>query len=779
MIDSSSLKKIAHVRLTKQGTWEEPHLLVDHIRGVAQLAGKFASGFGNEDWGRLSGLWHDLGKYKREFQDYIRKASGFDSDEAGEGGPGRVDHSIVGALWARERYGEDAPSFWRTLGYLIAGHHAGLPDWSHVIGVGGALGDRMHDRSHLEAALEGDPPVDILQATLAESPPGGKVPSVESDGELGKQLHLWIRMLFSCLVDADFLDTEEYMNPSDARRRKNTGIGLSEAKVKLDAHLAKLSRESPDSVVNRARRDILAECRAKAALEPGLFSLTVPTGGGKTLAGMAFAIEHALTHDKKRIVVAIPYTSIIEQTAETYRKVFGEDAVVEHHSNLDPARETQRSKLASENWDAPIIVTTNVQLFESLFASRTSACRKLHNLINSVIILDEAQIQPVGLLEPIVCAMRGLVGYFGASIVLSTATQPALAEKIESGTARLSGFTEGSVREIIGDPVGLSRSLRRVEIHRREQGGGPPSWTEIASEIEAHERVLCIVNTRRDCRELHALLPEGTIHLSALMCPEHRSEVVARIKSKLAAGGPIRVVSTQLVEAGVDIDFPVVYRALAGLDSIAQAAGRCNREGRLNEEGRLGEVIVFDAPKPAPSGSLRKGQDAGAEMLRLWSEEVARLDPAVYSRYFKLFYGKANSFDEKGIIALLAGPDVQDAKIQFRSAASRFSMIEDGGQRAIICRYKGARATADPSKSADSLATKIESFGPDRATIRMLQRYAVNVPVRVFNALLEMGAVREMKNMDGLYVQSRPGLYDPVFGLKLEGPEFDPLDFIA
>ena len=770
---------IAHVRKGTNLKWEAPHYLEDHVHGVADLAEQFSATFGNGDWGRLAGLWHDLGKYQPEFQEYIRRASGFEADESKEGGPGRVDHSIVGALWARKRYEDIAPTFGQVLGYLIAGHHAGLPDWSHVIGIGGALGDRLRDESRLEAVLKTVPPESILQAALAESPPGGKAPSAECDGELKKQFHLWVRMLFSCLVDADFLDTEAYMTPADARRRNNKGIDIREAKFRLDTFLERLSRAAPDTPVNRARQEILAECRSSAAKAPGLFSLTVPTGGGKTLAGMAFAIDHALAHDKRRIVVAIPYTSIIEQTAEIYRKVFGEDAVVEHHSNLDPARETQRSKLASENWDAPIIVTTNVQLFESLFASRTSACRKLHNLVNSVIILDEAQIQPVGLLEPIVCAMRGLVGYFGASIVLSTATQPALAEKIESGTARLSGFAEGSVREIIGDPVGLSRSLRRVEIHRREQGGGPPSWAEIASEIETHERVLCIVNTRRDCRDLHALLPKGTIHLSALMCPEHRSEVVASIKSILAAGEPIRVVSTQLVEAGVDIDFPVVYRALAGLDSIAQAAGRCNREGRLNEEGRLGEVIVFDAPKPAPSGSLRKGQDAGAEMLRLWSEEVARLDPAVSSRYFKLFYGKANSFDEKGIIALLAGPDVQDAKIQFRSAASRFSMIEDGGQRAIVCRYEGARATADPSQSADSLATKIESFGPDRATIRMLQRYAVSVPVRVFTALVDMGAVREMKNMDGLYIQSRPGLYDPVFGLRLEGPEFDPLDFIA
>jgi CRISPR-associated endonuclease/helicase Cas3 len=779
MSDNGSLLTIAHARIGKEGAWEKPHLLVDHINGVAQLAGKFASSFGNEDWGQLAGLWHDLGKYKPEFQDYIRKVTGYDIDEACEGGPGRVDHSIVGALWARQQYGDYAPSFWRTLAYLIAGHHAGLPDWSHEIGIGGALADRLRDASHLSAAMAGDPPAEILQTQLAMTPPGGRAPSADGDDELGKQLHLWIRMLFSCLVDADFLDTEAYMNPADSRRRNGSGISLNEAKAKLDAHLRGLALSAPDTSVNIARQKILSECRAKAGSEPGLFSLTVPTGGGKTLAGMAFALEHALAHGKKRVVVAIPYTSIIEQTAETYRTVFGDDSVIEHHSNLDPNRETPSSKLASENWDAPIIVATNVQLFESLFSSRTSACRKLHNLVDSVIILDEAQIQPVGLLEPIVCAMRGLVEYFGASIVLSTATQPALAGKIESGTARLSGFAVGSVREIISNPAGFSKSLRRVEIVRRKRGEEAPSWADIAAEVESEERVLCIVNTRKDCRELHGLLPEGTIHLSALMCPEHRSEIVANIKSKLSEGGQIRVVSTQLVEAGVDIDFPVVYRALAGLDSIAQAAGRCNREGLLNNEGRLGKVIVFDTPKPAPPGALRKGQDTGEEMLRLWPEEVARLDPEAFKKYFKLFYGRANSFDEKGIMRLLAGPDVQEAKIQFRSAATKFSMIEDGGQRAVVCSYYSARSIANPSLSADSLAAKIEAFGPDRATMRRLQRYTVNVPSRVFNTLLEMGAVRGVKNVDGLYIQSRPGLYDPVFGLRLEGPKFDPLDFIA
>lgn len=770
---------IAHARRGKDGSWEPPHCLGDHVQGVAALAEQFAAVFGNGDWGRLAGLWHDLGKYQPDFQDYIRKRSGFEEDEANEGGPGRVDHSIVGALWAMRRYGADGENLGRALAYLIAGHHAGLPDWSHVIGTGGALSDRLRDDTNLMAALKAGPPEEILDAALAESPLGGKLPTAEGDRLLTNNLHLWIRMLFSCLVDADFLDTEGYMTPANAGQRKKERLELSEAKRRLDASLAELARKAPDTTVNRVRQEILAECRSAAKLAPGVFSLTVPTGGGKTLAGMSFALEHALAYSKRRIVVAIPYTSIIEQSAEVYRSAFGPDAVIEHHSNLDPDRETTASRLATENWDAPIIVTTNVQLFESLFASRSSACRKLHNLADSVIILDEAQVFPVGFLEPAVEAMKGLVEFFGVTIVLSTATQPALSGTIESGQARLNGFAENSVREIISDPASLARRLKRVEIVRHAKGDAPVSWEEIADEMKKEEQVLCIVSSRRDCRELHALLPDGSIHLSALMCPEHRSEVIARIKDDLKNGRPIRVVSTQLVEAGVDLDFPVVYRALAGLDSIAQAAGRCNREGRLAEKGRLGKVVVFTPPRDAPPGILRKGQDAGREMFRLHPDDSVSLNPEAFTEYFRLFYGRVNSFDEKGIMGLLAGPDICETKIQFRTAASKFSLIEDGGQRSIIVWFNGERSKSDNSLSSQALAAKIEDFGPDRATLRRLQRYSVNVPLRVFEALRDSGAIRAIKGMDGLFIQSLPGLYDEVFGLRLEGPVLSPQDFMA
>jgi CRISPR-associated endonuclease/helicase Cas3 len=343
--------------------------------------------------------------------------------------------------------------------------------------------------------------------------------------------------------------------------------------------------QAPPTPVNVIRKEVLTACREAARDAAGLYSLTVPTGGGKTLSGLAFALEHAVRHGKSRIVYVIAYTSIIEQTAQVLSEIFGPENVVEHHSNLAPERETERSRLASENWDAPILVTTNVQFFESLYAARSSRCRKLHNLVNSVVILDEAQLLPPELLTPCVDVLNHLTRHYGVTVLLSTATQPALP-----------GLDPA--REIVPDKIRLYETLKRTEIRFPDSLQEPTDWETVAEELRRHEQALCVVNTRRDCYDLFRLMPEGTIHLSALMCGEHRSQVIAEIKRHLKEGAPCRVISTQLVEGGVDLDFPVVYRALAGLDSIAQAAGRCNREGRLNAEGRLGVVRVFVPPKP-------------------------------------------------------------------------------------------------------------------------------------------------------------------------------------
>ncbi|NTU53810.1 MAG: DEAD/DEAH box helicase, partial [Chlorobiaceae bacterium] len=366
---------------------------------------------------------------------------------------GRIDHSAAGAILAAKKN----KGVGRILGYLIAGHHTGLPDWCKEAGTkGDALSERLSNPEHLHNALKGKPPDSVLNATLPSSLP------CQTQAGGAELVHLWIRMLYSCLVDADFLDTERFMNPEQADLREGT-FDLGLLKERFDQYMANKENNAPDTPVNRERKEILRECRQKgAAMAPGLFSLTVPTGGGKTLASMAFALEHAIRQGKKRIIVAIPYTSIIEQTAAVYRNVFGDEAVLEHHSNIDPSRETSVSRLATENWDAPVIVTTNVQLFESLFAAKSSACRKLHNIVNSVVVLDEAQMLPTDFLQPIVSVIKSLTAHFRTSVVLCTATQPVLSGKVGTGKDILKGFEEGSVRELMPDPEKLFGVFQRV-----------------------------------------------------------------------------------------------------------------------------------------------------------------------------------------------------------------------------------------------------------------------------------------------------------------------------
>lgn len=659
---------------------------------------------------------------------------------------GKIDHSAAGAILAADKN----KGIGRILGYLIAGHHTGLPDWYKENGTkGDPLSERLGKPEHLQNALRGSPPDSVLNIELPSSwPCQGKSGSSEL-------VHLWIRMLYSCLVDADFLDTEKFMNPEQADLRPSRA-DLALLKERFDRYMAAKESDALHTPVNRTRKEILRECRQKGqSLEPGLFSLTVPTGGGKTLASMAFALEHALKQGKKRIIVAIPYTSIIEQTAAVYREVFGDDAVLEHHSNLDPARETAASRLASENWDAPIIVTTNVQLFESLFAAKSSACRKLHNIVNSIVVLDEAQMLPTDYLQPIISTIKSLAGHFRASILLCTATQPVLTGKLGTGRDILQGFAEDTVRELMPDPESLFSVFQRVRVQILGGADERHEWTDIAGRLRKHEQVLCIVNTRKDCRALHALMPDGTVHLSALMCPEHRSNVIAEVKSKLKAGNPVRVVSTQLLEAGVDIDFPTVYRSFSGLDSIAQAAGRCNREGKLER----GDVVVFSPPNPSPSGRLLKAETAARELFRTEPELAASLMPETFRSYFIRYFSGLNGFDTKEIMDLLAGNDALKYQIQFRTAARRFKLIDDTLQHGIIVRYR------DVKTDVEALIDQLRFGGPNRKLMRKLQRYSVNVYDPDLKKLRENGLIEEI---NGVWVQTQESLYHPVFGLNID-----------
>ncbi|TYP91896.1 CRISPR-associated endonuclease/helicase Cas3 [Nitrosomonas communis] len=729
---------LAHVRQDSNGEWKE-HALDEHLHEVARRAGEAAIAFGNEDWAQLAGLWHDLGKYREKFQKYINSVSGYNTEAHIEGAPGRVDHSTAGAIHAIEKLGLHG----RILAYLIAGHHAGLPDWNNAEGGQSTLFQRIEtgkQNGYLQEALNAVPPSEILnQSRPISLPPKGS-------------LALWLRMLFSCLVDADFLDTEAFMDDKKSSLRSGYP-SIDVLKSAFDQYMAQKAIKVKNSPVNHIRSQVLCQCREKAKLPPGLFSLTVPTGGGKTLSSMAFALNHAVHYQKNRVIYVIPYTSILEQTAEVYRGIFGAENVIEHHSNLDPDREDSRSRLAAENWDAPIIVTTNVQFFESLFAAKTSHCRKLHNIVNSIVVLDEAQLLPPEFLAPILHVMQDLANGYKVSFMLSTATQPAFSPR-----PKFPGLND--VRELMDDPTQLYTDLKRVEAELPDDFTSSRTWDSIAEELQQYESVLCIVNSRKDCRELHRLMPKDTIHLSALMCGQHRSQVIAEIKQRLKDGIPTRVISTQLVEAGVDMDFPIVYRALAGLDAVAQAAGRCNREGMLPQ---LGKVVIFVPPNPAVPGLLRKAQQSGQEILRL-----ADGDPLTRERfeaYFKHYYGSLNSLDKADIVGLLDlhnQAEARKAEFSFRTASGLFRLIDEEGQIAVIVRYGESLRLIDALEKSQNMLPH-----EHRGILRKLQRYTVNIREHECRKLCDSKDIKEI--FPGVYMQITTGLYDERLGLFTTG----------
>lgn len=692
---------IAHLYPNKDGDWQF-HQVRDHLQKVAELASRFAGERGAV-FAHYAGLLHDLGKYQQAFQDYIANASGFDEKENAHiedleaVKPKKIPHSTAGAKYLVKKDNEFNPFFGHLLAYLIAGHHAGLADWHDK----GDLCHRLQQAdAELEKALAGakqDGFEQHLKNLNNQALLDGFPSFFNSADKVYAEVHIWMRFLFSCLVDADFLDTEAFMNGyPDADAAKQAGIrpsspDLAELHQRYQDYMAaKISAaQQHNSELNRERQNILEQCFQAAELDKSLFGLTVPTGGGKTLASLGFALKHALKFGKKRIIYAIPFTSIIEQNADVFRQALGDQVVLEHHSNLeaDEKKENGRNRLAAENWDAPLIVTTNVQFFESLFAARTSRCRKIHNIADSVVILDEAQQIPREFQKPITDTMRVLARDYGVTFVLCTATPPELGKDVDVfGKVMLEGL--GEVHEIIQDKIALAKRLRRVEIKLPEKNAAKQSWQQIADEIAQRDCVLAVVNTRRHARKLFAALPDTGIkvHLSANMCAAHRAEVIALIRRYLhhyqtgQLTQHVWVVSTQLIEAGVDLDFPVVYRAMAGLDSIAQAAGRCNREGKLN----FGEVVVFRADEGAPAGSLRQGQDITEEMLAAGLLNDP-LSPDTFAEYFRRFNAKGER-DKHGISKLLTAEcsNSHPLAIKFRSAAEKFRLIDNKGVALIV-----------------------------------------------------------------------------------------------
>lgn len=731
---------------------------------VADLAGSFAAAFGAEDWGYLAGLWHDLGKFAEAFQAYLVSHGDYHADEAesrdtGSGMVARTDHSSAGAQHAVS----EAGILGHLLAYPIAGHHAGLLD---AVSEGASLDKRLSKQ--VESWKHGLTVVPTVASPVA-------LPSalqraldrkVEFPEETAFTFAFFVRILFSCLVDADYLDTESFMDPErHAGRPQWPDDVLERMEAALDLYIGGLPQAS--GPVDIERQNVREACLDAASKKPGLFSLTVPTGGGKTLSSLAFALRHARIHGLRRVVYVIPFTSIIEQNADVFRRLFASlddipDPVIEHHSAIDPRRETISSRLAAENWDAPLIVTTSVQFYESLFADRPGRCRKLHNLASSVVILDEAQKIPVDYLRPCLLALRELSSNWKSSVVLCTATQPAIDKR--------DGFPIGleGVREIMSDPPRLYDALKRVDV--RDLG-----WVgdeELAERILCEPQALVIVNTRLHARSLFEQLrgEEGAIHLSAAMCPEHRSLVLKCVRRQLERGAPCRVISTQLIEAGVDVDFPVVFRSLAGLDAIAQAAGRCNRNGRL----ALGTTFVFRSEHQDSERFLRETSQVADQLLGGGSAPPLfddSLSLGAVEKYFQLYYWSQQArWDQKGIARDTKLVNCRDLPFlfSFRSIAKRFRFIEDSGRPVIVPWRKKGRRLCDRLRYIQGL--------PDVRLLRALQRYIVQAPQRVWERHLGQ-SIEFIHDRFPLLVS--PDLhYDSLLGLVLDQEDHDPDNFV-
>jgi len=713
---------------------EDWHRLEDHLKKVAEMARDFADDFNAGEWGYLAGLWHDLGKYSKEFQERLMVVN--EADAHIETKTGRPDHSTAGAKHAYKTLKDKG----KLIAYAIAGHHTGLPDG--YTNETSCLTKRLQKTiPNISAALP-----EILKQT---EPPDLPFINKKDTKRICFQLSFFIRMIYSCIVDADFLNTEFFMEPGKSAWRRGYPE-LSVLEEKLLKYMEQLISNAPATKVNQYRSAILKHCIDAADSRQGLFSLTVPTGGGKTLSSLVFALKHAIKNNLKRIIYVIPYTSIIEQNADVFRQVLGEEAVLEHHSNFEPQEEDQRSRLAAENWDAPLIVTTNVQFFESLFSSRSSRCRKIHNIVRSVVILDEAQMLPVPLLKPSLEALKELSSSYGTTIVLCTATQPALSKSSE--------FKEGleGVQEVIPDPMGLYRAFKKIDMSYLSI----LTDEELAKQLMSREQVLCIVNTRRHARQVYELIRDGQggVHLSGLMCPAHRTKVIWKIRKFLQENKPCRVISTQLIEAGVDIDFPVVFRSLSGIDSIAQAAGRCNREGRLPTNG---QVYVFMPEMGLPPGYFRQTAETGEEVMRHYSDPL--ILEAVEEYFRTLYWLKGEKLDESQILFDLS-EGIRSGDFPFRRVDEKFKIIRDGREPLIISW----------NEDAERIINELRYSEYPASAARKAQRFTIQVPPRVLCNLISAGAAERLHDQYNVLINR--DIYREDLGLCPEDPTFHDLD---
>jgi CRISPR-associated helicase Cas3/CRISPR-associated endonuclease Cas3-HD len=696
------------------GQWQPLRV---HLRNVANAARRFAAPLGLDQEAELAGLLHDLGKYAERFQLRLR-------NPAIHG----INHWAGGAAQAAAMKAS-------AVAFAADGHHTGIPalnDGDADLPLKKTISKFTDPNLRLE--LTGQCPEDLATLLARFKADGLELPTLAPRPVAKDQWFeeaLRTRMLFSCLVDADFLDTENHFTPSQTAQRAVPELQPARALEILQRHL---NAKASDGPVNALRRQLLADCLKAAGQPPGLFTLTAPTGSGKTLSSLAFALRHIIQHNAqfaesdprrfRRVIVVIPFTSIIEQTARVFRElfepVFGPDYVLEHHSAVAPRNlpsgadkdaedeRLRRARLAAENWASPLVVTTNVQFFESLFSNRPSDCRKLHNIGRSVILFDEVQTLPTRLVPSLLSGVSLLVRDYGVSAVFMTATQPAFA------TAGKALPYDWKPVEISSNPGAMAETLRRTRIEL----AAPPAeitWPDLAAQLTAVPQSLCVVNTTKDARELFRLVqaadPAASFHLSARMCPAHRQEKLQVIRAQLAAGQPCRLVSTQLIEAGVDVDFPVAWRALGPLDSIIQTAGRCNREGRHAEPC---PVIVF---RPKDGGKLPPGYEQVMKItnsfLDRFEDAQARIhQPEFYAQYFAELYGL------RGPESCQADPVfAASAAFNFPKAAQECQLVGNE-TRAVLVKWQRGADLAEKLAQQKHLTA---------AECREAQRYSVNL----------------------------------------------------
>lgn len=690
----------------------------DHLCGTAELAGRFAERFGKADWGYACGMLHDIGKYSLAFQDKIKN----NSDR-------RVDHSTAGAKACFEKGG-----MYSFMSYCIAGHHSGLPDYGSSSDPGNAPTLQGRKKKHIEDCGAYKSEIHIPEIkTLPFDPKNSPDPDFS--------LSVFIRMLYSCLVDADFLDTEYFMK--EGRTQRETGEEPAVLLEKLKKHVAGWLLNEDTETVNGRRTEILRHCFECGRKERGIFQLTVPTGGGKTIASLAFALQHAVENQMDRVIYVIPYTSIIEQNAAVFRKILGEQNVLENHYNVDyeSTEELKPMQLASENWDKPVVVTTNVQFFESLFANKSSKCRKLHNIANSVIIFDEAQMLPTDYLKPCIAVMEELAANFGSSIVLCTATQPALSPFFQR---------KMPVTELCPRVEEQFRFFERVTF----QNIGTISEDELIEKLQKEEQALCIVNTKKRAQRLYQKMKgEGVFHLSTAMYPKHRRRVLDKIRRLVKDGEKCILISTSLVEAGVDLDFCTVYRQLAGVDSMIQAAGRCNREGKRDAQDSFAYLFQFEEKEYVPGQQL---QIDVSKMLLSEGEDISSLHGI--EKYFEaLYHFRGESLDKKKIFE-----EFKDKRYNFAKAAKEFKLIEENTLTVFISR----------EEEAEELLWQIKHQGYTKSGMRKAGQYCIQLYENDIEKLRGAGMLRPIsEDIEDFYELVDSGQYSEEMGLDL-GIEF-------